>query len=75
MTESVIFLFRKRRFVEEVQQYRIVATLDSKTSDICQRLDGMVFDMEDYEPVDTAPPFHVNCRIVLFLILRMNLYR
>jgi len=67
MTESAYFssVSQKDAFAElEVQQYRIVATLDSKTSDICQRLDGMVFDMEDYEPGDTAPPFHVNCRTV-----------
>ncbi len=46
----------------DVEQYQIVATLDSRTSDICRHLDGKVFDMKDYEPGVTAPPFHVYCR-------------
>lgn len=45
-----------------VEQYEIVATLDSHTSDICQNLDGQVFPMKDFEPGITAPPFHVFCR-------------
>ena len=45
-----------------VEQYEIVATLDSYTSDICQSLDGQVFPMKDFEPGVTAPPFHVWCR-------------
>lgn len=45
-----------------VEEYEIVATLDSHTSDICQSLDGQHFPMKDYEPGVTAPPFHVNCR-------------
>lgn len=45
-----------------VEQYEIVATLDSHTSDICQGLDGQVFPMKDFEPGITAPPFHVFCR-------------
>lgn len=46
----------------DVEQYQIVATLDSRTSDICRHFDGRVFDMKDYEPGVTAPPFHVYCR-------------
>ncbi len=45
-----------------VEQYEIVATLDSHTSDICQNIDGQVFPMKDFEPGVTAPPFHVYCR-------------
>ena len=45
-----------------VEQYEILATLDSRTSEICQELDGKVFDMKDYAVGDTAPPFHPNCR-------------
>ncbi|MDE5696598.1 MAG: minor capsid protein [Lachnospiraceae bacterium] len=45
-----------------VEQYEIVATLDSHTSDICQEMDGKVFPMKDFEPGVTAPPFHVYCR-------------
>lgn len=46
----------------DVEQYEIVATLDSHTSDICRSLDGQVFFMRDFEPGVTAPPFHVYCR-------------
>lgn len=45
-----------------VEEYEIVATLDSHTSDICRSLDGKVFKMSDYKPGVTAPPFHVYCR-------------
>lgn len=46
----------------DVEQYEIVATLDSHTSDICQQMDGKVFPMKGFEPGVTAPPFHVYCR-------------
>jgi len=42
--------------------YVIVATLDSRTSETCQEMDGKVFDMKDFEAGVTAPPFHVWCR-------------
>lgn len=45
-----------------VEKYQIVATLDNRTSDICQELDGKVFDMKDYQEGVTAPPFHPCCR-------------
>lgn len=47
-----------------IKQYEIVATLDNRTSVICQELDGKVFDMKDYRVGITAPPFHCNCRSV-----------
>lgn len=46
----------------DLEEYEIVATLDSHTSDICRSLDGKVFKMSDYKPGVTAPPFHVYCR-------------
>ena len=42
--------------------FRIVATLDHRTSDICQGLDGKVIPIDDYETGVTAPPFHPRCR-------------
>lgn len=47
-----------------VEEYEIVATLDSRTSEICQDMDGQHFKMKDYDPGATAPPFHPNCRSV-----------
>lgn len=45
-----------------VEEYEILATLDSHTSEICQEMDGKHFKMSEYEPGLTAPPFHPNCR-------------
>lgn len=46
----------------DVEEFEIVATLDSHTSEICQEMDGQHFLMKDYEPGVTAPPFHPWCR-------------
>ena len=45
-----------------VEEYQIVATLDSRTSEICRELDGKHYPMKDFVAGSTAPPFHVNCR-------------
>lgn len=44
------------------KQYEILATLDSRTSDICRHLDGKVFNVSDFQAGITAPPFHCWCR-------------
>ena len=65
MTESAFFssVGQKECFHSlNVKRYEIVATLDTHTSEICQELDGKVFEMKDYVVGVTAPPFHVNCR-------------
>lgn len=65
MTESaaVSAAAQKECFKDlDVERYEILATLDSHTSDICQEMDGKVFEMKDYEVGTTAPPFHPNCR-------------
>lgn len=65
MTEEAYFssTAQKDCFQElGVEQYEIVATLDSHTSEICRGLDGKVFPMKDYQAGVTAPPFHVFCR-------------
>lgn len=65
MTEEAYFssLAQKECFEDlDVEEYEIVATLDNKTSEICQEMDGQHFPMKDFEAGVTAPPFHVNCR-------------
>ena len=65
MTEEAYFSSAAQKDCFEslgVEQYGIVATLDSHTSDICRSLDGKHFPMKDYQPGVTAPPFHVYCR-------------
>lgn len=67
MTESAFFASAAQRdcFNDlDVERYEIVATLDGKTSPICQELDGKVFPMVDYQVGVTAPPFHCWCRTV-----------
>ena len=65
MTEEAYFSSAAQKDCFEelgVEQFEIVATLDSHTSDICRSLDGKHFPMKDYQPGVTAPPFHVFCR-------------
>lgn len=45
-----------------IEEYEILATLDSRTSDICQHQDGKIYKTTQYAPGKTAPPFHVRCR-------------
>lgn len=65
MTESAYFSNVAQRdcFKElDVEQYRIVETLDSHTCELCGGMDGRVFKMSEYETGITAPPFHPWCR-------------
>jgi SPP1 gp7 family putative phage head morphogenesis protein len=65
MTEEAFFSSEAQKdcFKElDVEEYEIVATLDSHTSDICQEMDGKHFPMSKWEVGATAPPFHVYCR-------------
>ena len=49
----------------DVEKYEIVATLDLHTSEICQEMDGKVFNISDQEIGVTVPPFHTHCRTVI----------
>jgi len=66
-TESAFFASASQRDAfnaMDVERFEIVATLDNRTSEICQELDGKVFPMSAFEIGVTAPPFHVYCRTV-----------
>lgn len=45
-----------------LDKYRILATLDLRTSDICREMDGQVFAYKDMEVGVNYPPFHPYCR-------------
>ena len=45
-----------------IEEYQILATLDTKTSDICREQDNKVYKTDDYVTGSTAPPFHHFCR-------------
>lgn len=65
MTEEAYFASEAQNdcFKElDVEQYEIVATLDSRTSEICRMMDGKVFKMSEWKVGVTAPPFHPWCR-------------
>lgn len=45
--------------------YRFIATLDKRTSTICQSHDGDVFPVEEAQPGKNMPPLHPHCRSVI----------
>ncbi len=45
-----------------IEWYAFLATLDFKTSVICQELDGQSFKVKDAVPGKNYPPMHPNCR-------------
>ena len=51
------------RAANDVYKYRIVATLDTRTTPICQSLDSKVFTYG--APDARIPPFHYFCRTVI----------
>lgn len=53
-----------------VKQYRWVATLDSRTTIICQSLDGRIFELGK----GPVPPAHVNCRSTTAAVISRALY-
>jgi SPP1 gp7 family putative phage head morphogenesis protein len=45
-----------------IEKYRFLATLDMKTSRVCQEHDGEIFDVDKAVPGENLPPLHPNCR-------------
>lgn len=45
-----------------LDKYKYVATLDARTSTICQELSGQVFLVKEAEQGINYPPMHANCR-------------
>ena len=45
-----------------VEKYRIIATLDNRTSNICQHKDHKVFKISEAKQGVNFPPFHPLCR-------------
>lgn len=65
MTESAAFASAAQKdcFTElDVEEYKIIETLDQYTCDTCGALDGKVYKMSDFQVGVTAPPFHPWCR-------------
>lgn len=45
-----------------VEKYEYLATLDSRTSEICRRMDGKKFLLPEQKPGVNYPPLHPYCR-------------
>lgn len=45
-----------------IEEYEYLATLDNRTSEVCQKLDGKHFRVRDALPGKNYPPMHPNCR-------------
>lgn len=45
-----------------VEEYELLATLDNRTSSICQEKDGQHFPVDKIQVGINYPPFHPNCR-------------
>lgn len=45
-----------------IKKYKYLATLDYKTSKVCQNLDGKIFEVEKAQIGTNYPPMHPNCR-------------
>lgn len=46
----------------DVEMYQILATLDKRTSSICQSMDELTFKSSQASVGDNFPPFHSRCR-------------
>ena len=45
-----------------VEEYELLATLDNRTSSICQEKDGKHYPVDEIQVGINYPPFHPNCR-------------
>lgn len=48
-----------------IDKYELIATIDSRTSDICRFMNHKVFNLSEFRVGSTAPPFHPWCRTVV----------
>lgn len=65
LTESAFLssVAKKECFQElDVEEYENVETLDSRTCNGCQEMDGTHFPLSEFQAGATAAPFHPRCR-------------
>lgn len=65
MTESAYYASESQQQAYKdlsVEQFQFIATLDDRTSAICQEMDLQIMKMSEYEVGVTAPPLHPFCR-------------
>ena len=49
----------------EMDYFRFVATLDSRTSTMCREHDGKIYPIDDADTGENIPPLHPRCRSVI----------
>lgn len=57
-----------------IEAYQFSAIMDERTSDVCSKLDGKIFDKGDFTSVIT-PPLHFNCRSILVPVTKFEEYK
>ena len=65
MTESAYFANAAQKDCYDaldVEEYKIIASIDVDTCSLCGAMDGKVFKQSDFDVGSTAPPFHPWCR-------------
>ena len=65
MTESAYFSSAAQKDcfdALDVEEYQVIASIDTDTCSLCGAMDGKVFKMSDYQEGLTANPFHPYCR-------------
>ncbi|MDF2722112.1 MAG: hypothetical protein K0Q59_1787 [Paenibacillus sp.] len=65
LTEAAYFAGQSRADAyreTNVERYKYIATLDSRTSTPCRHMDGKVFLLSEAEPGVNYPPLHGHCR-------------
>lgn len=65
MTESAYFANAAQKDCYDaldVEEYKIIASIDVDTCSLCGAMDGKVFKQSDFDVGLTAPPFHPWCR-------------
>lgn len=53
-----------------IEEFQFVATLDMRTSEVCQHADGKVFKAKDAIVGVNVPPLHPNCRSTIVPYLK-----
>lgn len=75
LTEGAYFASDAARDTYEkygITKFQVLVTLDDKTCDICAPEDDKIYDMDNFSPGDTAPPFHPNCRCTTIPYIENN---
>lgn len=52
-----------------IERYMFIATLDKKTSKICQQQDKKVYNVKDKQPGKNCPPMHPWCRSTTIAVI------